>query len=706
MADVTGPRIFVVPHTHWDREWYQPFEGFLERLVDMMDKLLDILDRDPGFRHFHLDGQSAMIDDYLAVRPERAADLERHAREGRLSVGPWFTQMDEFLVSGESLVRNLEWGMARARELGAPATPGYLPDQFGHIGQIPQILRNAGIERALVWRGVPSEIDRTAFWWEAPDGSRVLTEYMAFGYGVGWAVGAAEDVDKLAAALRQSVDLMAPLSPRSDRILLMAGSDHQVAQAKLAPLLEQANANGGFRAEISSLAEYLDAPDPESLSVWHGELRSGARAYLLPNVYSNRVSQKRLRARTEARLERYAEPLAALVPGGSWPTEDLREAWRFLLWNGAHDSAYGCSVDGVARAVDGRYRAAGDLAAAVARRALETLASRIDQAGPLLFNPSPFERDGVPGLGWAIVADPPEESPVPVQKVGSGFQIEGVQLDLFDEGDIGDLYTFCPTSDVPPRGPEEVRADGNNAVAVFPGLTVQFRAFRRGDDPFVRLAGTIVNQRPDHRVRLHVGLGVKAEGSVAVVPFQLVERGIRSEGGFEPACPTWPARGAVLAGATAILQEGVFEYEVIPEPGTLAISLLRCVGTISRGAMATRPGPAGPDIATPEGQMIGETRFALGLLLRVRPEDLLPAWEQFALPLMRSEARGGGDLPTRGTLLEVTGAEVSAIRRVGDQIEVRLWNPSDASRQASVGERKIELGPARIETVRLPKPPV
>src|SRR6266516_1764526 len=207
----------------------------------MMDKLLDILDEDPGFRHFHLDGQSAMIDDYLTVRPERAADLERHVREGRLSVGPWFTQMDEFLVSGESLVRNLEWGMARARQLGARDGPGYLPDQFGHIGQIPQILRNAGIERALVWRGVPSEIDRTAFWWEAPDGSRVLTEYMAFGYGVGWAVGAAEDLETLATALRQSVELMAPLSPRPDRILVMAGSDHQVAQAKLAPLLEKAN---------------------------------------------------------------------------------------------------------------------------------------------------------------------------------------------------------------------------------------------------------------------------------------------------------------------------------------------------------------------------------------------------------------------------------------------------------------------------------
>jgi Glycosyl hydrolases family 38 N-terminal domain/Alpha mannosidase middle domain len=698
---MTPPHVFVVPHTHWDREWYQPFEGFLERLVDMMDRLLDILDQGPGFRHFHLDGQSAPIDDYLTVRPHRRTDVERHVREGRLSVGPWFTQMDEFLVSGESLIRNLEWGTARARELQAPPVPGYLPDQFGHVGQIPQILRNAGIERSLVWRGVPSVIDRTAFWWVSPDGSRVLTEYMAFGYGMGWAVGAAEDVDSLATAIEQSVNLIAPLSPHPDRILITAGSDHQVAQAKLPPLLEQANRRNGFVAGIASLAEYLDAPDPEGIPVWKGELRSGARAYLLPNVYSNRVTQKRLRAVVEALIERYAEPLAALAPGFEWPADDLRDAWRFLLWNGAHDSAYGCSVDEVARTVDTRYRAARDLAAGVARRALETLADRVGGAGPLVFNPSPFERDGVPGLGWAVVADPPAERAIPVAARGSGLEIDGIHLRLVDEGDVGDLYTFCPTGDRPPHEPEEVRADGNQAVAMFPGLTVQFRAFRRGADPFIRVEGTIVNQRPDHRLRLHIDLAGSADRSVAVAPFELVERGLRSEGGSEPPCPTWPARGAALAGGTAVFHEGVFEYEVVPEPGELTVTLLRSVGTISRGAMATRPGPAGPDIATPEGQMIGATPFVLGLLPRARPDDLLSSWERFALPLMRSEARGGGDLPARGSLLLVEGAELSAVRRVDGEVQVRVWNPSMRSRRARIDDQRLDLGPARIETVRL-----
>ena len=153
MSAAANPvRITLVPHTHWDREWYQPFDEFLQRLVDMMDALLAAASED--FAHFHLDGQTAMIDDYLAVRPEREGDLRRLAAEGRLSLGPWVTQMDEFLASGESHVRNLERGLARARELGPALEVGYLPDQFGHIGQMPQILRMLGVEYGgrLAWR--------------------------------------------------------------------------------------------------------------------------------------------------------------------------------------------------------------------------------------------------------------------------------------------------------------------------------------------------------------------------------------------------------------------------------------------------------------------------------------------------------------------------------------------------------------------------
>jgi alpha-mannosidase len=159
----------------------------------------------------------------------------------------------------------------------------------------------------------------------------------------------------------------------------------------------------------------------------------------------------------------------------------------------------------------------------------------------------------------------------------------------------------------------------------------------------------------------------------------------------------------VLAGGVAALHEGVMEYEVV-DGRALAITLLRCTGTISRGGFETRKWPAGPDIATPEAQMIGSTEFALGLMADARREDLLDAWERFALPLVEAPAVGGGDLPATGSLLDLStgGARLSNVRRVDGAVEVRLWNPSADAIRAVVGGRRVSLAPARIETVRLP----
>ena len=151
----------IVPHTHWDREWYAPFQPYRVQLVHLVDDLLDLLEGDPSFTRFLLDGQTAVVDDYLEVRPEAEARLPRLAAAGRLQVGPWMILMDEFMVSGETIVRNLQHGLARADALGGDAAMrvGYLPDMFGHVAQMPQILRLAGLEHAVVWRGVPSEVD-------------------------------------------------------------------------------------------------------------------------------------------------------------------------------------------------------------------------------------------------------------------------------------------------------------------------------------------------------------------------------------------------------------------------------------------------------------------------------------------------------------------------------------------------------------------
>src|SRR5437899_6234817 len=171
--------IILVPHTHWDREWYLTFQQFRARLVHTIDKLLDILDRDNNFTYFMLDGQTIVLDDYLEVQPEQEERLKRHTRAGRIQVGPWYLQPDEFLVSGESLIRNLQIGLQRAADFGEPMRIGYVPDCFGHIAQLPQILRGFDIDSAVFWRGVGAEVHKSEFYWTAPDGTQVLVLFLA-----------------------------------------------------------------------------------------------------------------------------------------------------------------------------------------------------------------------------------------------------------------------------------------------------------------------------------------------------------------------------------------------------------------------------------------------------------------------------------------------------------------------------------------------
>ena len=174
--------VVLVPHTHWDREWYEPFQVFRLRLVDVLDDVLARAEADPGVR-FTVDGQTAAVDDYLEMRPENRDRFSALVARGQIAVGPWHILLDEFLCSGETIVRNLELGWRTASELGGAMPVGYLPDMFGHCAQMPQILARAGIAHACLWRGVPAGVNRHAFRWRAPDGSTVRVEYLFDGYG-------------------------------------------------------------------------------------------------------------------------------------------------------------------------------------------------------------------------------------------------------------------------------------------------------------------------------------------------------------------------------------------------------------------------------------------------------------------------------------------------------------------------------------------
>jgi hypothetical protein len=397
--------VHIVPHTHWDREWYRSFQSFRLRLVDLLDRLIPQMESDPAYARFLLDGQLAVVDDYLAVRPEVEEPLRRLVGSGRISIGPWYTLPDEFLVSGETLVRNLQRGLRVADRFGGAMTVGYLPDMFGHVAQMPQILAGFGFEHAVVWRGVPAAIDRSGFWWQAPDGSSVRAEYLPQGYGNGSALP--DDAKAFVAALdgfgRQWGDLL--VGP----LLWMNGTDHQMPQPWLGRVVAEANAfQNHLDLRIVSLPEHLATVPTEGLPTWPGELRAGARANLLMGVTSNRVDVRQTAARAERAIERVAEPLSALfLPADRWPAGLLDESWRDLILNSAHDSVCACSIDEVCDAVLHRYAEAGDIADGLADRALAGLAARVRHDGPLIVNPTSRPRGGLVRLTLAGADAPP-----------------------------------------------------------------------------------------------------------------------------------------------------------------------------------------------------------------------------------------------------------------------------------------------------------
>ena len=415
----------LVSHTHWDRAWYAPFEVFRVRLVRLIDRLIDLLDRDPAYRSFMLDGQVLPIEDYLAMRPERRGDLERLVRSGRLVIGPWYALADEYLVSPEALIRNLLIGTRTAEALGGCMREGYVPDAFGHIAQLPQILQGFGIGSAVFWRGVGDEGERlhNEFWWQAPDGTEVLAIHLPdgyhnasnLGYPMRWGDPSALTFDP-ELALDRLAAAVATLGPvaRTPYLLLMNGIDHAEPDPHTPEVIVQANAvlpditieHGALADYVSRVRAHLSGgehgQETDALPVFQGEFNRGRYTFSLQGTHSTRMVLKQANARAETLLERYAEPLSALAAllGEPYPAAFLDHAWRTLLKNHPHDDICGCSVDAVHRENMTRYEMVDQLGQTIVRDSFRAIARHSDrsaQPGPpfVFWNPLAWPFTGV-----------------------------------------------------------------------------------------------------------------------------------------------------------------------------------------------------------------------------------------------------------------------------------------------------------------------
>ena len=382
-------RLWLVPHTHWDREWYLPFEDFRIHLVEVIDEVIATLEARPEYR-FTLDGQAILLEDYLEIRPELEDRLRALLRAGRIDTGPCYTLPDEFLVGAESLVRNLLHGRLVCERHGArPAAVGYLPDSFGHPAQLPQVLRGFGLDTFVFSRGLGDERERLGgrFRWVAPDGSEVLALPQPVDYGAATAFGhsgrseqaepGANAADRVEQILRAEAPMRA--DPAFRDVFLGNGVDHAHLQDDLPEVVADLRARRPhLDVEIARLSDYTAAiaRAPGDLPAFAGELSGGARLNVLRGVNSARMPLKQDNERGERALQE-AETLWALAvlsrPGARYPLGELRHAWRELLRNHPHDSICGCSVDETHADMPQRFRASLEIALRLADMALHAL---------------------------------------------------------------------------------------------------------------------------------------------------------------------------------------------------------------------------------------------------------------------------------------------------------------------------------------------
>ena len=361
----------VISHTHWDREWYLPLAVFRLKLADLIDELINILEKEPDYI-FHLDAQTVVIEDYLELKPQNRELLRKYIEQGNILIGPWYLQNDFYLSSGECTVRNLIEGMRLCGEFGGKDFVGYAPDQFGNISQLPQILNDFGIDNFIFGRGyneyrknpdgsIEREKKPSEFLWEGPDGSKLYAFFMAYWYNNAQRLPIDEEKIKIFYNLLKKLHTPITVTPN---LLLMNGVDHLEPQDNLKEAIAKANERG-YDVKAYTLKEYVDEfkeyvrDNRILLSVHKGELNLGNDYELLRGCWSSRAYLKRNNVLAEIALINRIEPLYAMLEfaglKGIYPKSTIRQMWKRLLKMQAHDNICGCSNDSVHRGMEWEF---------------------------------------------------------------------------------------------------------------------------------------------------------------------------------------------------------------------------------------------------------------------------------------------------------------------------------------------------------------
>ncbi|BDX41607.1 alpha-mannosidase [Enterococcus faecium] len=466
-------KVYIISHSHWDREWYMAYEQHHMRLIELIDDLLELFEVDPSFNSFHLDGQTIILDDYLQVRPEKRQAIQQAINEGKLRIGPFYILQDDFLISSESNVRNMLIGMEESRKWGTPVMLGYFPDTFGNMGQTPQLMKQAGISAAAFGRGVkPIGFDNqvleaenyssqySEMWWKGPDQTAIFGLLFANWYSNGNEI----PVEKEAALAFWKQKLAdAEQYASTNHLLMMNGVDHQPVQKDISKAIHLANELfPDYEFIHSNFTDYLEAIQkdvPEDLGSVEGELTSQETDgwYTLANTASARVYLKQWNTKVQRQLENITEPLATMAyeVSGNYPHDQLDYAWKTLMQNHPHDSICGCSVDSVHREMIPRFEKADEVGKYLAQDSLEQLTAAIDTTG--------FPKDSFP---FVIV------NTAGMDKTGEAEITIELERKRFAEGIPEQLYQEL--ENLPKRKYHVETKSGATIPAILSEETVQF----------------------------------------------------------------------------------------------------------------------------------------------------------------------------------------------------------------------------------------
>ena len=410
-------KIHVIPHSHWDREWYFTTSRSKVYLMKDLGDVLNTLENDPEFKYFMVDAQGSLLDDYIKWRPQDKERISKLVNDGRLVIGPWYTQTDQLVISGESIVRNMYYGMKRCESFGKYMNVGYVPDSFGQSGNMPQIYRQFGIEDTLFWRGVSDDmVKHTDYNWRGDDGSVVFTTQIPFGYYIGGNIP--EETEENEEFWQKECLEKAGGRSATRHIYFPNGFDQASVRTNLPQLVKERNEKDPENEYvISCIEDYIKdvkSENPELEEV-QGELVIAKHMRIHKSIFSSRSDLKVMNTQIQNYVTNVMEPLLTISYnlGNEYPHEAVAEIWKLLFENAAHDSIGSCISDTANEDVYVRYKQARDIAVNLVELHSRLIATNVKNDADMTFtaiNTLPQKRKDtvivktyVPGGKFAII---------------------------------------------------------------------------------------------------------------------------------------------------------------------------------------------------------------------------------------------------------------------------------------------------------------